>query len=383
VDPAADVVVLEAAATPLNKVRISGGGRCNLTHAVRDLAHLLSAYPRGGPGLRRLLARFGPRETVAWFEGHGVALKTEADGRMFPITDDSATVVECLLEEAKRLGVRIECRACVTGVFPGLRVETAAGARQADAVLLAPGGSRRSHPWLTRLGHTVVSPVPSLFTFHLEAPDLAALAGISVPAVEGRLQVGETAVEQAGDLLFTHWGLSGPIILRLSAWGARMLHDSAYRGRLELDLLPGTKTPALLSAFQQNRETTRRREVGADAPALPRRLWRVLVERAGIPLDRYWSGVSNQAMEALSAQVKRLTVEVVGKGEFKEEFVTAGGVPLDEVDIETMESRRTPGLYLAGEVLDVDGLTGGFNFQNAWSGGWVAGEAMGRRPSPP
>ncbi|MBI3929660.1 MAG: NAD(P)/FAD-dependent oxidoreductase [Armatimonadetes bacterium] len=376
-NPDLSVLLLESAARPLGKVLISGGGRCNVTAACYDTERLLEHYPRGGRRLGRVLQRFGPGDTVEWFEARGVKLKTEADGRVFPVSDSSQTVVDCLLREARRLSVTVLTRHAVKEVRPGFRLETSAGSFRARKVLLAPGSSLRAYEWVSRFGHRVVPPVPSLFTFVVEDPRLKELQGVSLARVVGRLRV-DPEIRQEGPLLVTHWGLSGPLVLRLSARGARALHEAGYRAELMLDFLPDLSQEELRrTLLAQKRQSPA--AIGTRCPVeLPRRLWQSLLNGEGIDPGRRWSEVPDRCLNRLSEAVKRAKFSVQGKGAFKEEFVTAGGVPLEEVDLDTMESRKVPGLHLAGELLDVDGLTGGFNFQNAWASGWVAGEALAR-----
>lgn len=379
-NPAASVTVLEGSAAPLSKVRISGGGRCNVTHDQPDPALLVRGYPRGARALRGPFTRFGPRDTVAWFRARGVALKTEPDGRMFPTTDDSATIVDCLVETARAAGVELRTRAPVTGVEAGtqaaFRVELRDGTSlPADRVLLATGGAPAGYRWAAALGHTIEPPVPSLFTFDVSDARLEGLAGVSVPHARVRLDGAKEAHE--GPLLVTHWGLSGPAVLRASAWHARLLHDHGYRLGFTVDWRPDLSEEEVRAALQRAKEQDARRNVLASGPfGLPQRLWRSLAAAAGATEGARWADASKALLAALAREVHAGRYEVTGKGVFKEEFVTCGGVRLKEVDFTTMESRVRPGLHLAGEILDVDGVTGGFNFQSAWTTGWLAGRAM-------
>lgn len=373
-NPKLKILILEAAASPLGKVRISGGGRCNVTHACFDTWQLVEHYPRGGRALARLLQRFGPAETVDWFASRGVKLKTEADGRMFPVTDSSQTVIDCLLREADRLGVRI-----FTGhTVRRLEVEhhhfvahTRQASFEAQRLLLAPGGSTMAYAWLAELGHRVVDPVPSLFTFKVQDPRLTGLQGVSLPRVAAEV-VGQRA---EGPLLITHWGLSGPAILKLSAFAARELHACGYRATLTVDLAPEQPHEALRQQLLNCK--SRSTHLGNFNPLdMPKRLWESLLRHQGLNPAQPWSQSANKPLNRLSEHLKRAQFEICGKGVFKEEFVTAGGLPLAELDLDTLESRQWRGLHVAGELLDVDGVTGGFNFQNAWASGWVAGEAI-------
>jgi len=381
-DPAAEVSLHEATAHLLAKVRVSGGGRCNVTHACFDPRELARSYPRGERELIGPLSRFGPAETVAWFQARGVELKAEADGRMFPVTDDSATIVDCLQSAARAAGVRV-----ATG--SALRALAAAEARRrfaatlssgevvaADRVLLATGGGKSSAGLAiaAALGHGVEPPVPSLFTFHVDDPRLKGLEGLACPAAAAAVP----AIRQraAGPILVTHWGLSGPGILRLSAWGARGLHDLDYRFGLEVNWAEPRSTDQAVADLQAERVAHPRRLVAtANSWGIPARLWERLVEAAGLG-GAVWAGVGNDRLRALALQATAGRFAVAGKSMNKEEFVTCGGVRLAQVNMATMESRVCPGLHFAGEVLDLDGITGGFNFQAAWTTGWQAGRAM-------
>ncbi len=381
--PQARVVLLEAAMDPLAKVRISGGGRCNVTHHCFDPALLVPYYPRGGKALRGAFSRFQPRDTVAWFETRGVKLKVEADGRMFPVTDDSETIIDCLEGEARRLGVRVRSRAAVQAVQrQGARfvVDLRTGeALECDRILLATGSSPQGHRIATALGHTIEPPVPSLFTFTVPDGPLRALAGVAVESVDLKLAVvGGKPLTQKGPLLITHWGLSGPAVLKLSAWGARLLHDQRYQGDLTINWLPNLSLEALREALQRMRQEAPKRAIATSNPVdLPRRLWRYLVARADLEETLTWANLPKAGLNRLVTELHQGHYAVQGKGAFKDEFVTCGGVNLGEVDFKTLQSRCCPGLFLAGEILDIDGVTGGFNFQSAWTTGWLAGQSLG------
>ncbi|WP_448561950.1 NAD(P)/FAD-dependent oxidoreductase [Trichothermofontia sp.] len=385
--PQARVVILEAGPQPLAKVRISGGGRCNVTHACFDPVTLCQAYPRGSRALRGAFTRFQPRDTIAWFAAHGVALKTEADGRMFPVTDDSETIVQCLLQAADRAGVRLRTQAPVVQVEPQnsqFRVVLKSGEGVlGDRILLATGSHPRGYQIAQQLGHTLEPPVPSLFTFNVPDARLQNLAGVSVVNVHLRLRIGRETLSQTGPLLITHWGLSGPAVLKLSAWGARSLHNAHYQASLVINWVPDFNPDSLRTHLLAMKQAWAKRTIAAHCPVpLPRRLWQNLVSHAGITANCHWAELSKAALQQLSEHLLRDPYIVTGKGAFKEEFVTCGGVSLAEVDFKTMASRCCPGLYLAGEVLDIDGITGGFNFQSAWTTGWLAGQAM-ELASPP
>jgi predicted Rossmann fold flavoprotein len=381
--PHAQVTLLEASPQVLAKVRISGGGRCNVTHACFDPTALVQHYPRGGKALRGPFARFQPQDTVAWFEARGVALKTESDGRMFPITDDSETIVDCLVRAARRAGVQVVTGAAVTAVIPsdaGFTVQLKGGKTMGgDRLLLATGGHPLGYRLATSLGHQLVPPVPSLFTFNVTDPRFAGLAGVTVPMVRLKLLAeGQKPLEQEGPLLITHWGVSGPAVLKLSAWGARLLHDVRYQAKLQVNWLPTFTSEALRDVLLNMKEAWARKAIAKHCPvALPQRLWQRLVESVGIDLELRWADLSKKALNLLLLELQQGQFTIRGKGIFKDEFVTCGGISLPQVNFKTMQSRCCPGLYFAGEILDVDGVTGGFNFQNAWTTGWIAGQTIG------
>jgi len=383
-NPLNQVTLLEASRQLLAKVRISGGGRCNVTHACFDPARLVQNYPRGGKALRGAFSRFQTRDTVDWFSAHDVKLKTEADGRMFPTTDNSATIVECLVAAAEAAGVEIRTGAAVTFVFrqaSGFEIVVKSGDLQCDRLLLATGSSQIGYQIAKTLGHQVEPPVPSLFTFNVLDNQLQELAGVSVESVQLRLLLGgKTKLEQSGPLLITHWGLSGPAVLKLSAWGARLLHDCNYQATLLINWLPQLNPEVLRQKLLEVKSEWSRKAISTSCPMeLPRRLWQYLVTRVGIETEDRWAGLSNKTLNQLVQELTQGCYLIQGKGAFKEEFVTCGGVSLKEVNFKTMESRLCPGLYFAGEILDIDGVTGGFNFQSAWTTAWLAGQALGRR----
>ena len=392
--PTATVTILEAGRKFLSKVLISGGGRCNVTHHCFDPAQLINHYPRGGRALRGAFSRFQPQDTVAWFNTEGVDLKTEADGRMFPTTDNSETIADALIQAAKMAGVYLRSRtpvADVTYLDPGFEVQLRNDEIiHADAVLVATGSSAAGHRWAKKLGHTVEAPVPSLFTFNVKDPRLTDLAGVSVEMAIATLTP-EAAIaspkksknkknnplQQTGPLLITHWGMSGPAVLKLSAWGARSLYESAYRGKLRVNWLGGENLETVRSQLTAWKgETPKQTVIGRPRFSLPKRLWQRLVDAAGIEDQCRWADVSKKQLGRLAQELVQGEFAIAGKGVFKEEFVTCGGVSLKEVNFKTMESKVCPSLHFAGEVLDIDGVTGGFNFQSAWTTGWLAGRAI-------
>ncbi len=380
------VVLLEKTSKLLSKVRVSGGGRCNVAPACWTPSELISFYPRGGKALREPFRRFGPRETVAWFEARGVALKTEADGRIFPASDSSETIVQCLLDAARAAHIQVRTGAGVRAVVPltpantGFQVELESGEiLTADRVLIAAGGHPKTdaYDWLRTLGHTIAPPVPSLFTFNVPASPLRDLPGVAVSGGTARA-AGESALAPtAGPLLVTHWGFSGPAVLKLSAWGARRFAERGYRFTALLGWADGFSEDTLRAELHRRRTATPRRVVLTDPlPGVPQRLWQRLAELAGTTETVRWAELPAKTQNRLLENLLRLSVEVQGKTTFKEEFVTCGGVVLPEVNLLTGESRLVPGLHFAGEVLDIDALTGGYNFQAAWTTGWLAGQAM-------
>ncbi len=386
-NPQAEVQIHEATAHPLAKVRVSGGGRCNVTHACFDPDRFAQSFPRGSRELIGPFHRFGAAETVAWFESHGVKLKAEKDGRMFPVTDDSATVVDCLTETAAQSGVRLLTRSAVRSVERGAEGRPPfvaklgdGGEAQVDRVLLATGGGRGSAGLAiaAALGHSINPPVPSLFTFHVDDPRLKGLEGVA--ASHAAASVAGTRLRECGPVLVTHWGLSGPAILRVSAWGARELLGLDYRFKLVVNWVEPRSTARARADLEARRLAHPRRQVAGDNPfGLPARLWERLVAAAGIAPGTTYANLSRDWTGALALQATASEFAVAGKSLNKEEFVTCGGVRLDQVDLATMESRLCPGLHFAGEVLDFDGITGGYNLQAAWTTGWQAGRAMALR----
>jgi predicted Rossmann fold flavoprotein len=337
-------------------------------------------YPRGERELISPFHRFSADDTIAWFEARGVRLKREEDGRIFPVTDSSETVIDCLVKEAKASGVRLFVRKGVESAqlrtHGGFDLKLDDGESTAcDRLLLATGGCRSvgGAEIARSLGHTIEPPVPSLFSLHVPAPWLRSLPGISVSDVQ--LSVGK--LRERGPLLITHNGISGPAVLRLSAWGARILHQKAYRFSLRVNWLPELNEAELRTEFQSRRQTEPTRRVNnSPIGAIPARLWEKLVSNAGIFPETTWTSLTRSGRNELIRQLRATELEVDGKSLNKEEFVTCGGVRLREINFKTMESRITPNLYFAGELLDIDGITGGFNFQAAWTTGWIAGHAM-------
>ncbi|MFD2720010.1 NAD(P)/FAD-dependent oxidoreductase [Hymenobacter monticola] len=392
-NPDLQVLLLEKTGKLLSKVRISGGGRCNVTHACETAAQLVAHYPRGSKQLKSAFQQFGVADTIAWFARRGVTLKTEADGRMFPTTDSSETIARALEEAARRAGVRIVTNVGADEIQPlpdgGFQLNiSGSGASQlgptvhASRLLIATGGNPKSanYDWLRALSHTIAEPVPSLFTFNVPDSPLSELMGVSVP--QARVVLAGEKLQYEGPLLVTHWGVSGPAVLKLSAWGARRLSELGYVGTALVNWIPTFTEETLRPWLQQFRQENGKKTVAANPQCgLPQRLWRNLTEQAGIGPELRWSDVPAKAQNRLLELLLRSPLAVRGKTTYKEEFVTCGGVSLDEVDLKTMQSRRVPGLYFAGEVLDIDGITGGFNFQAAWTTGFLAGRAMAVSPT--
>ncbi len=374
-NPSAQVLLLEKTHQLLAKVRISGGGRCNVTHACFDPQKLIQNYPRGAKELLGPFHHFQPRDTVSWFEERGVALKTERDGRMFPTTDASETIIQCLMQAASTAGVEIRKQQRVESIQKKehrFLIQLEDGQIHADSVLLATGSSPWGYSMAKELGHTIVEPVPSLFTFNVPTSPLLDLQGISVPEVrvtlEDTLQATPQAMpfSQTGPLLLTHWGFSGPAILKLSAWAARKLHALAYKATL---LINWTNAPSQERLYQ----TLLQRKQALLPNNLLARLCTSLQIDPTIPLHK----LPNKSLAQLATKLYSDAYAIDGKTTYKQEFVTAGGVDLKDIDFRTMQSKMTPGLFFAGEILNIDGITGGFNFQNAWTTGWIAGTASG------
>ncbi len=392
-NPQLKVTLLEAGQKPLAKVRISGGGRCNVTHHCFDPVRLVEHYPRGGKALRGAFTRFQPKDTVQWYESRGVKLKTEADGRIFPVTDDSQTIINCLMQAADKAGVKLLTGTGVKTVKQFdeeenksyFQVELKNGKElKCDRLLIATGSNPLGYRWAKNLGHKIEPAVPSLFTFNVRDPRLQGLAGVSVNNAQVKLGTGKHKIEQTGALLITHWGVSGPVILKLSAWSARFLYDLKYDSGLQINWLPEYNQETLKQKLITVKETNPKKKIVNYCPVeLPKRLWQSFVSYIEIKPDKIWSEISKKELNKLVLEIVQGQYEVKGKGVFKEEFVTCGGVSLKEVNFKTMESKKCPGLYFAGEVLDIDGVTGGFNFQSAWTTSWLAGQAIAAATNAP
>lgn len=376
--PELRVAIAEKTNKVLGKVKISGGGRCNVTHHCFDLKKLCSHYPRGEKELRQVFKQFAVQDTIEWFESRGVKLKTEEDGRMFPITDNSQTIIDCLLRETKKLGIEILLQTSVAEIKKvenQFQLVTNNQQLITKKLIIATGGSPKLSglQWLKDLGHDVVAPVPSLFTFNMPKNPITELMGVSVPNAKVRI-VG-TKLGYSGALLITHWGMSGPAILKLSAWGARWLAENKYNFKITVNWQEAKNEEEVRDYLSEFRNTNKLKLITNARPYdLPKRLWNFFLERLDIAIDKQWVNLKKQDFNRLVNTLFNDEYEVSGKTTFKEEFVTAGGIGLQSVDMATMQSKDLSTLYFAGEVLDIDGITGGFNFQAAWSGGWVAGK---------
>ena len=373
--PELQITILEQQKKCLSKVRISGGGRCNVTTGIEDSKRLLAYYPRGSAFLAQPFTKFGPKETKRWFEQRGVKLKTESDGRVFPVTDQSQTIINCLLDECQRLGIKIVKQKKVVDVQidqPHFRIVSRDGDYRADSLIVATGSSSVIWKVLQKLNHNIVPAVPSLFTFTIRHPLVSGLQGLSITDV--KISIDQTDFEALGSLLITHWGLSGPAVLKLSAFAARILHSKKYHFEIIIDFLPEWDYEQWISWIEQQ---GKRKPVNASIP-FPKRLWLRILEMIDFP-NRFWAEIGKKDRLTLWQTLKKCKLPVTGKSTFKEEFVTAGGVNLTEVDPETCESKLVPNLFLCGEVLDIDAVTGGFNFQAAWTTAWMVGNGINRK----
>lgn len=385
--PHLKVVLLEKSSKLLSKVKISGGGRCNVTHHCFEIDELIHYYPRGKHFLKKAFHHFNVRDTIDWFAERNLNLVAEVDGRMFPSTNASQSVIDCLLNEANRYNVEVLLNADVveveSSVASGFKISLRDGRQFVSTRLcIACGGfsKKEQFQWIERLGHSIETPVPSLFTFNIRDKNLNALMGVSVPNATAKL-VGEK-FQYTGPLLITHWGLSGPAILKLSAFGARLLSEKKYAFSVAVNWLGSVNEQTLQQQWVQLRARLGAQKMGSKNPfGLPLRLWEYLLQQSGVELNLRWADLKSANQQRLIQNLTGQVFEVNGKTTFKEEFVTAGGICLKEIHPSTMESKMIPGLYFAGEVMDVDGITGGFNFQHAWTSGYLAAVAAGKENS--
>ena len=379
--PTLEVVIVEKTSKLLSKVRVSGGGRCNVTHACFSIAEMIKKYPRGASFLKKAFHHFFTTDTINWFKDRGVELKTESDGRMFPSSNSSQTIVDCLMQEANRYGVEIwmnkEVKA-VKKLIDGFELLFSNDTSQvANFLCIASGGYPKStqFEWLHQIGHAIDSPVPSLFTFNMPGNPINALMGISVERAQVKIMGSKLAEE--GPLLITHWGMSGPAILKLSAWGARELAAKNCQFGIIVNCLPAYNEQTLKDKFQLIRFDIAAQKISNRNPfLLPQRLWEYLLQQSGVNENSRWADLPAKEQNKLIKNICAQEFSVNGKTTFKEEFVTSGGIALEEVEHASMQSKIVPGLFFAGEVLNVDGVTGGFNFQNAWTTGWIAAKAI-------
>jgi predicted Rossmann fold flavoprotein len=377
---AAEVIVVEKTGKLLSKVRISGGGRCNVTHACFSIPDITKKYPRGGNFVKKAFHQFFTEDTIAWFNDRGVHFKTESDGRMFPVTDSSETIINCLLREADKYKVQIKMNREVKSIINDSgkwKIIFASNEElMADKICVACGGYPKDSmfEWLINTGHTIESPVPSLFTFNMPGNNITGLMGIATNAIA---KIQSTKLEEQGPILITHWGLSGPAVLKLSARGARELHAMNYRFNVIINWCPAFNEQSVREEFLVLRSSSAAQKVkGKNFFCLPHRLWEYLCELSEVGENVRWAELTSVQQNKLAKYLCTHELKVEGKTTFKEEFVTAGGIRLSEIDPNTMQTRRVPGLYFAGEIIDVDGVTGGFNFQHAWTSGWIAAKNL-------
>jgi predicted Rossmann fold flavoprotein len=385
-----EIIILEKSNKLLSKVKVSGGGRCNVTHACPDVEVLLKKYPRGERFLKKAFYQFATKNTIDWFKQNGVELHTEKDGRMFPTTNSSDTIIDCFLRKVHQYKIQILTQHEVVDIHQNKMSENKSQknftiqlqgreAMQADAICLATGGMLKSDrlKWLTNFGHAIIDPVPSLFTFNTVDKKITTLMGVAVDKASIQWR-GNKNIE-VGPLLITHWGISGPAAIKLSAWCARAMAEVNYEGAIQINWTSNFNESTLKMEWINFRMDFGKREMGSKNPfELPQRLWHFLLGEAGITLNTKWADLKSANQQVLIQLLTRYTLDIKGKTTFKEEFVTCGGVDLKDIDAQTMESKWVPGLHFAGEMMDVDGVTGGFNFQHAWTSGWLAAQNISR-----
>ena len=380
-----EVALFEKTGKVLQKVKVSGGGRCNVTHECFDVPELITRYPRGKQLLRKSLYQFGPQQTIDWFQARGVQLKTEDDGRMFPVTDDSQTIIDCLWQEMMRNKVKVYYHKSVNSIEKEderfvIRFADAS-TYTADKVIIATGAFPKAeqYKWMEQsTGHTVNPPVPSLFTFNMPKHPITELMGVSVP--NATIKIAGTKITERGPLLITHWGMSGPAVLKTSAYAARELHARNYEFQVLINWLDKVNDAELRETIFDLRKEQGKQFVWQKNPfGLPKRLWEFITQQCGVKDDVRWGDLPAAAQNKLIEHLLRDAYNVKGKTTFKEEFVTCGGINLPEIDPQTMESRVMHGLYFAGEIIDADGITGGYNFQHAWSSGWIAAQHISKQ----
>lgn len=372
-----DVTILEQNSDVLQKVKISGGGRCNVSHACFDPRELVQFYPRGNKELLSVFTKFQPGDTMNWYEEHGVALKIEDDNRIFPESNSSQSIIDCLVNECKKKNVKILTKQTVTEILPkenGYKIHTTDQNYFADYVVFSTGSSPKAFKILKKLGHQIITPVPSLFTFNIKNEILKDLMGTSFQYVN--IEIPKLNLEESGSLLITHWGLSGPAILKLSAWGARELAALKYQFEIIINFI-GTTSEDALEIFRNFKENEPKKSIGqAKIFDITNRFWQRILFVSGIDTAKQIANINNKEMQKIIENLCCCRMNVTGKSTFKEEFVTAGGVDLKEMDFKTMKSKKLPNFYISGEVLNIDAVTGGFNFQACWSEGWLIAQNL-------
>lgn len=385
INPDLEVRILEKSNKLLSKVKVSGGGRCNVTHACFSIAEMVKKYPRGGSFLKKAFHHFFTNDAVEWFTARGLPLKTEGDGRMFPQTNLSQTVIDCLINEAEKYNVHIYTNTAVTNIIYDngqFNISLSdASSQTADFICIACGGYPKAvqYDWLKQLKHTIKDPVPSLFTFNIPDNPVIDLKGVSVERAV--VKVTGTTLQEENSLLITHWGMSGPAVLRLSAWGAEYLAAKQYDFSIAINWIPPYHENTAREIIQQIRfDKASQKIINRNPFLLPQRLWEYIVKQSGINENIRWADLPAKEQNRLIKNLCGQELRVQGKTTFKEEFVTAGGINLEEINPDTMQSKIIPGLFFAGEIMNVDGITGGFNFQNAWTTGWIAAKNIAAIP---
>ncbi|OSY87476.1 flavoprotein [Tenacibaculum holothuriorum] len=377
-NPDLDITILEKGKEVLQKVKISGGGRCNVTHACFEPKELTKFYPRGEKELLGPFHQFMTGDTFEWFENKGVPLKIESDNRVFPEANTSQAIIDCFQNAVKDLGIKVLKNHGVLSIEKQNEqwvVNTKEKTFKADYLVVAAGSSKKVWDLAKTLDHSIINPVPSLFTFNIKDKRILDLGGISVP--NATVKILDAKLENYGPLLITHWGLSGPAVLKLSAFGARILAEKSYQYNVEVNWL-GSDTSDTLEELQQLKKQQAKKQASLKSPftEIPRRLWERFVEASGIKQNQNWGDLNNKQLQNLASQLTKSVFEANGKSTFKEEFVTAGGVDLKEINFKRFESKFHKNLFFVGEVLNIDAVTGGFNFQNAWTGGWICAKAI-------
>lgn len=376
-NPKLKIALLERGKEVLSKVRVSGGGRCNVTHACFEPNELVKFYPRGEKELRGPFHQFCSGDTIEWFEKHGVELKIEEDGRMFPVSNSSQTIIDCFLKATEKLGIKVLMGQSVQSIYKAenhWKIDTQSDKFIAEKLVMATGSNPKIWEMLQEKGHAIVSPVPSLFTFNIKDPRIKELPGV---AAQVTVNVKDTKLESTGPLLITHWGMSGPAILKLSAWGARILHDKNYQFTIFVNWLNDVDTEDAEKILKDLKQEHAKKAVSKKSPFdFPNRLWESLVLASEIESETKWADLSKIQLQNLASQLTKAKFQVNGKSTFKEEFVTAGGIDLKEINFKTMESKIHENLYFAGEIVNIDAITGGFNFQNAWTSGFIVGNTI-------